>query len=223
MRSLVGVGLSLALFYLFAPSSSATAQTPEPNSAGNCVTNGYYLEGGFDRQLPDHGVVQFADERAGWKQWLFLPAENPWMRSGSGSSVAMGFLGKHNGPPGRSNPVPCVLIPSADSNALDVGGSGCSNGFTVVDNGPIAALREVYVDKSKLQAILTVRDSKWGASGINEINDHLVVVLDGKIIRKMPVRGFEPQTLSVELTIPAAGHHVIVFGTTGVTNAAVCL
>lgn len=190
---------------------------------GDCHSWGHGLFGGFPPTIPKSALVIFSDPKGRWKQLLILPAENWWagpidapQTQIETSFLAQGLTSE------ISLPVDCSAISWTTSDAINVSGAPCPSSFTHVDNGPISAARQLYADSTEVVGVFTVRDSKFGAAGIVGLSETFSVYLDGELASSIPVRGYEPQTVSVTVPIRSRGHHALVFGTTGVTDGTFC-
>jgi hypothetical protein len=199
---------------------AANGETVQPFSVNGMCSNGSgFLRGSFNHALPERGIVQFSDATAGWRQWLVLPGEG-WPASSPIREIGTSFLGTVGA---KSAPVKCVATEANEGPVFLLPSEVCPKGYTIIDSGPEATLRQFYVDSRRLRMVLTVAFHKFVGAGIILLDDHLWWSLDKKVIRHISVHSFEPQSFSISINLPSSHHHIVRFGTDGTTGGEICI
>jgi hypothetical protein len=181
---------------------------PEPKVSG-CRLVDSDLVGSFAKIPSGMVLVQFRDAGRKWLQWTVLPPDAQPFSSGTGKDIDTRFLGSSAL---ATSSIICTAISVPYNNAFDLAGTGCPQHNTVVDSGPQVDVREIYFNGSKLRAIFRIIRQKWFAAGIYQLRERLALSVDGKILKTLPVIGYEPQVVAGEVSFAPGHHHVVIFG-----------
>lgn len=191
------------------PLSCVSAQQENPQLL-DCTRAGSQLVGTFSDAPAVGRLVQFHDVKNTWQQWVVLPPDDQGLVDGhwQGKTVSTDFLG--SAPP-TVTPLLCSATDVPYNDAYSISGNSCPQHNIVVDNGPQVDVKEIYHDRSNLRVIFRVIMQKWFAAGIALLNERLTLSVDDKILEVIPVRGYEPQTVRIDLRLQPQ-QHVVLFG-----------